>query len=394
MKKLKIIQIITRLDKGGSSRILLDIAKTLDKEKFCVKIISGLTRDAQEDLDKFSLETGVEIIFINSLRRDINIFLDIAALLKIKRILKKENPDIVHLHTSKAGFLGRIAAKLAAVQTVIYMPHGHIFYGYTNFVLTKIYIVLERFSARLCDAIITLSDVESRDFLTRKIGSKDKFFTIHNGIDLKDYQVIDTDRIRELKNEVDVKAPTPVVTVISRLEPVKGVEIFIRALAEVTRVIPNFTALIVGSGTLRESLQLKAKSLNLDEKIKFLGYRADIKEIISLSDIVVNPALNEGLGLVILEAQALGKVVIATEVGGVPEVIIDNQTGILVQAGDYKSLAAAIVRILQDKELAARLAIEAKKRIELEFSKEKMISRLVELYFKFSKAALEEGLEK
>ena len=394
MKKIKIIHIITRLDKGGSSRILLDIAKTLDKEKFCVKIISGLTLDAQEDLDRFSLETGVEIIFVSSLRRDINIFLDIAALFRIRLILKEEKPDIVHLHTSKAGFLGRIAAKFTGVPAVIYMPHGHIFYGYTNFVLTKIYIILERFAARLCDAIITLSDVEARDFLARNIAGKDKFLTIHNGIDLKNYQVIDTNRLEKLKNEVKLEPNTPVITVISRLEPVKGLEVFIQALAEVAKIIPKFTALIVGSGSLRKSLQMKAKALNLEGKVKFLGYRDDIKEIISLSDIIVNPALNEGFGLVILEAQALGKAVLATRVGGVPEVIIDNQTGILVPAGDSKSLAAGIIRILQDTGLAARLATEAKKRIELEFSKEKMISQLVELYFKLVKDAPDEDIKK
>lgn len=385
MKKIKIIHIITRLDKGGSSRVLLDIARSFNRDNFSIKIISGLTMDAQEDLDKFSRETGVEIIFENSLRRDINIFLDIAALFKIKRILKKEKPDIVHLHTSKAGFIGRIAAKFAGVPVCFYMPHGHIFYGYTNFVLTKIYIMLERFGAGFCNAIITLSDVEARDFLARNIAEKDKFFTIHNGIDLKGYQAIDANKLKELRNEVKLGVSAPVITVISRLEPVKGLEIFLQALGEVVKTIPQFMALVVGSGRLREGLEEKAKALNLEGKIRFLGYRTDIKEIISISDIIVDPALNEGLGLVILEAQALGKPVLATRVGGIPEVIIDNQTGILVPAGDFKSLAGEMIRLLRDAELAARLAREAKKRIELEFSKDKMISRLVELYFKFSK---------
>lgn len=385
MNYIKIIHVITRLDKGGASRVLLDIAKTLNKGQFSIKIISGRTSDEQEDLKKFSKQTGIEIIFIDSLRRDINIFLDIFALFKLLNIFKKEKPDIVQAHTSKAGFLSRIAAKLANVPAVIYMPHGHIFYGYTNPFLTYIYVLLERFAAGFCDYIVTLSNIESEEFLSKGIGRSGKFLTIHNGIDLKNYQTINGNRLEELKKEIGFPLATPVITVISRLEPVKGVEVFIGALEELSKSVFQFKALIVGSGSLRQGLEKKAKSLNLGEKILFLGQRDDINEIIFLSDVVVNPAMNEGLGLVILEAQVLGKPVVATKVGGVPEVITDNQTGILVPVGDPKAMAGAISRVLKDKDLAASLIREAKKRVEIEFSKEKMISKFENLYLNLSK---------
>ncbi|MEW6009198.1 MAG: glycosyltransferase family 4 protein [Candidatus Omnitrophota bacterium] len=380
MKKIKIVHIITRLDKGGSSKILLDIAKILNRDNFSIKIISGKTFNPQQDLSKFSNETGIEIFFVNSLQREINIFLDCLALLKLYFLIRKVRPDIVHTHTSKAGFLGRLAARLAGAPKIIYMPHGHVFYGYANPFLTWLFIILERFAACFTDVIITLTDIDREEFLRRKIGSKDKFVTIPNGINIKDYEMLNDAAVVKLRKDLDIPENFNIITTISRLEPIKGIEIFIKAIAKVNETFHNFRALIVGDGILRNRLMKLARELRLDEGIMFLGYRGDIKDIIYLSDVIVNSALNEGQGLVILEAMACSRPVIATKVGGVPEVIIDNQTGILVESGNYEQLATAIIKVLKDKDLATRLGVEAKKRLELEFSQEEMINRIRGLY--------------
>ncbi len=380
MKEIKIIHIITRLDKGGSSKILLDMVRALKKDNFNIKIISGKTLNPQEDLSSFSRETRVEVIFEKCLRRDINIFLDFMALIKLYFLIKKNKPDIVHAHTSKAGFLGRIAAHLAGVPKIFYMPHGHIFYGYASRLLTNLFVILERFAACFTDVFITLTDIDKEEFLRRKIGLREKFVTIPNGVNIKDYEQVNESAVNELRENLQIPENFSVICTISRLEPVKGVEVFIKAIAKVNETFPNFKALIVGDGGEKHKLLKLTECLKLDEKIKFLGFRDDVREIIFLSDVIVNSALNEGQGLAILEAMACAKPVIATKVGGVPEVIIDGQTGILAESGNSEQIASAIIKILNDKELAARLAAEAKKRLIFKFSQEKMINSFRDIY--------------
>jgi glycosyltransferase involved in cell wall biosynthesis len=384
MGKIKIVQIITRLDKGGSAKILLELSRNLNKSKFDLKIISGLTKNPQEDLDKFTKDTGIEIIFVKSLQRNISIFLDIISLYRLYLLLKKYKPDIVHAHTSKAGFLGRLAARLAGVRIIIYMPHGHIFYGYANCPVTYLFIILERFAAKFTTRVVTITNIEKQEFIKRRIGTEDKFVTIHNGLDLKNYQAIDVNGLLALKDNLQIQPGISVISVISRLEPVKGIDIFIRALVGVNKVFPSFLALIVGDGSLKEQLKTLSKDLNLDSKILFLGFLKNVRDIIYLSDLVVNPARNEGLGLAIIEAGALGKTVVATRVGGVPEVVEDNKTGILVESKNPESLALGIIRVLQNKEFAQGLGQKAKEKVSKEFSQDKMISEFEKLYLSLS----------
>ncbi|MBU2540560.1 MAG: GT4 family glycosyltransferase PelF [Candidatus Omnitrophica bacterium] len=385
MKKIKIIHIITRLDRGGSSRIVLDITKSLNKDDFSQKIISGLTKDPEQDLNEFSKQSGVQIIFLDCLRRDINIFLDFFSLFKLYRLIKREKPDIIHTHTSKAGFLGRLAARMAKVEVIIYMPHGNIFYGYAGALLSRLFEILERFCANFTDIIVTLTDIGKKEFLSRGIGGQEKFVTIHNGIDFKEYEQINLRRVEQLKQEFKIAKDCAVVTTVSRLESVKGIEFFIKALKQLDKTGANFKALIVGEGSLKTKLVKFARVLDLEDKIIFLGFREDIKEIIALSDCVVNPALNEGFGLVILEAFALAKPVIATRVGGVREIVEDNNTGILVQPANPDELTEAIVEVLQNKEKTKALTSQAKTKLEKEFTKEKMLASFRDLYLNLAK---------
>jgi glycosyltransferase involved in cell wall biosynthesis len=380
MDKIKIIHIITRLDRGGSSKMLLDIARGLSAAKYDIKIIAGFTINPHEDLSSFSKKTGIEILFVRTLRRDINALFDILALVRLWQIIKKEKPDIVHTHTSKAGFLGRLAAKLAGGPKIIYMPHGNIFYGYAPMPFTKLFIILERFAAGFSDRIVTLTYIERSEFLQRGIGTKGKFVTIHNGIDIKACQIVNQEYALALRRELNIPSDCILITNISRLEPVKGLETFIRALSEAKKTVKDFKALIIGDGSLKDKLNLLTRKLALEDKVLFLGFREDIKEIIYLSDIVVDSALNEGLGLVLLEAGILGKPVVATKVGGIPEVVQDGKTGILVEARDAKALSQAMVRILRDSKLREAMSQQAKAWIAGNFSFELMLEKFNALY--------------
>ncbi|MFH1201748.1 MAG: glycosyltransferase family 4 protein [Candidatus Omnitrophota bacterium] len=379
MEKINIIQIITRLDKGGSSKIVLELAKFLNRQDYLVKIISGLTKDPQEDLDRFSSQTGIQIIFINQLRRNPNPFLDLISFFRLYSVLKKERPQIVHTHTSKAGILGRWAARLAGVHIVVHMPHGHIFYGYFGRLKTDLFIFLEKLTAYITDKIVTLTEIGKNEHIKFGIAKDNKFISIHNGIELDKNLNIKVDKSAK-REELHFLEEDYLVTMVGRLEPVKGHIYFWEAMKEIIRQFPQAKALIVGDGSLKKELENAARKLNIFNVVNFLGEREDVIEIISISDLIALPSLNEGFGLVLLEAGILGKPVVATKVGGIPEVVLDKITGILVPPKDSYALAEAIIGLLKDRELYNDMAKEAKKWVLENFSSDLMLSKFKNLY--------------
>jgi len=379
MSTTKIIQVITRLDKGGSSKIVLSLAKFLNSQGYFVKIISGLTKNPQEDLGRFSSQTGVQIIFINQLRRSPNLFLDLISFVRLHSIFKKERPQIVHTHTSKVGILGRWAARLASVPIIIHMPHGHIFYGYFGKLKTKLFIFLEKLIVYITDKIITLTEIGKLEHIRFGIAKEDKFISIHNGIELDEYLNFRVDKLAKRK-ELHFLDTDYLITTIGRLEPVKGHIYFLEAMKEIVKQLPEAKGLIVGDGSLRKSLEATARKLNILNIANFLGEREDIIEIISISDLIVLPSLNEGFGLVLLEAGILGKPVVASKVGGIPDVVLDKKTGILVPTRDSYALAEAIIGLLKDRELYNDMAKEAKKWVLENFSSDLMLSKFQNLY--------------
>lgn len=374
MNKIKILHIITRLDRGGSSRIVLTLVKSLPKESYQLTIVTGLTRFPEENLEDYSYITGVKILYLNQLRRSINVVLDLISFFRLFLIIKRERPVIVHTHTSKAGILGRWAAKLAGVPIIIHMPHGHIFYGYFGRLKTMFFIFLERITASITDKIITLTEQGKSEHIKFNIAKDDKFITIHNGIEVEKYLNAKIDFLNK-KRQLGIQESKPVITMIARLEPVKGHIYFLEAIKGVIKQFPEAKALIVGDGSLRKKLEDLAKKLNIFNRVIFLGERQDTLELISISDLIVLSSLNEGLGLVLLEAGILGKPVVATKVGGICEVVLDSRTGILIPPEDSQALADAILKLSKDKQLYNRMSIEAKEWVARNFSQQQMINK-------------------
>lgn len=380
-KILNILHIITRLDKGGSTDIVLSFAEHQAKQH-SVTVISGKTvpKD-QEQAQLIAEKSGFKLIFIPELVREISIINDCLAFIQLIKIISKENYDLIHTHTSKAGILGRWAASFAqtfnsqlSTMQIIHMPHGHIFYGYYGFLKTQLFILLERITALITDKIITLTKIGSEEHLKFGIASQKKFVAISNGINEKKYLSFKVDTANK-KKELDIPPGSIVVTTVARLEPVKGVRYFIESIPLITQSLNHqITFLIVGDGSLRNELEQQAKSLNVD--IKFLGERNDVPEILTISDIFVLPSLMEGFGIVLLEAMILGKPVIATSVGGIPEIVVDKETGLLVPPSNPEKLAAAIIQLLENSSLRKKLGEKGKQRVLQNYTQEKMLANL------------------
>lgn len=383
MDKVKLLYIITRLDRGGSSEMVLLTLLRLNQEKFDITIMSGPSREPDEKLIESVKKKGVRFIFDSFLVRGPSPVKDFLTLLKIFFLIKKEKFDIIHTHTSKAGILGRIAAKWTTSKDyrpiIIHTPHGHVFYGYYGVVLSKLFLILEKLAASFTDKIIALTEKEIDEYLQFGISrNRAKFISIPNGLDLNRIANLKIDPVRKRK-EFGLPEEVKLIGSAGRLELVKGYKYFIEASLIVKKSFPNCLFLLIGDGSLCGELQHQIEKLNLWQNFKILGWRDDVNEIISLLDVFVLSSLNEGMGLVLVEAMAMGKPVVATNVGGIPSVVIDGETGILVPPKNPDAIAEAIIFLLQNPEKMKKMGEAGKERTKL-FSIEVMIEKTQRLY--------------
>jgi glycosyltransferase involved in cell wall biosynthesis len=379
MKKLKVLQIITRIDKGGSAEDIVITAMGLDKERYELTLMSGPVEDPSQDRKKEIEGYGIRHIFIPELVRNINLFKDLMAFLKIYRVLRKEKFDIVHTHTSKAGLLGRLAAKMARVPIIIYTPHGHVFFGYFSSLKTKIFILLEKLASPLADKIVALTNGEKEDYIVYKIASERKLAIICSGVDLNRFKELSSDEKRKIKKELGIPENSLVVGTAGRLVPIKGLEFLVEASKIIVSKYPDTYFLFAGDGPLRQSLEKKACRMGVKDNIIFLGWRDDVPKIISIFDIFVLPSLNEGMGRVLVEAMSLGKPIVASEIGGIPDLVIHGKNGFLVPPKNPKELAKYIQILLDNEEKRQKLGL-AGKRMAVNFSAQIMLKKTSNLY--------------
>jgi len=408
-KKIKVIHIITRLDKGGSAENVLITCKELDKNKYDTILVYGLSQG-------ISCQLPVRNYKVDELVREISPLKDVVAFWKIYKIIKNEKPEIVHTHSSKAGFLGRWAAWLSRITSyklqatkVIHTPHGHIFYGYYGKLKTLLFLFLERLTAKITDKLIALTEGEKKESLNFDVGKPDQWTVIHSGVNppglpfskgggtleklSKDGFVIGTQsRFFKGGSALDNFSKNGlVIGTVARLEPVKGVKYFVEAIPMIFNLLtfsPShfLTFLIVGDGSERKILENKVEKYGLKDKVIFTGMREDVLDLISTMDIYVQPSLNEGMGKTLVQAMYLSKPVVATNVQGIPDVVIDGETGILVQPERPDLLASAIVKLIEDQNLRKKMGEKGFQYVNEKidgyprFSIERMIFLLEKLY--------------
>jgi glycosyltransferase involved in cell wall biosynthesis len=378
MAKTKVLHIITRLDRGGSAENTLLTVIGLDKERYEVALISGPSAEPIDRLMDRAQASGVRLITVKNLVRKISPWRDFKALFALYRLVKGGRYDIVHTHSSKAGILGRWAAHLAGVPHLVHTPHGHVFYGYYNKLVTRLFVLLERLTACFSDKIVALTPQEVKEYLALGIGEPEKFIVIHSGVELACFRGIGAPG-PEVRAELNIPRDLPVVGSVGRLEEVKGYRYFIEAASLIIEKIPEVCFLLVGDGSLRARLQRQATDFGLEHRFVFTGWRDDVPRMISAMDIFVLSSLNEGMGKVLVEAMALKKPIVATRVGGVPGLIKDGRNGILVPPEDPSALAAAVIGLLEDKPRAERLGLEAGRGIEW-YSAQYMVRKIEGLY--------------
>lgn len=328
----------------------------------------------------FIRQKGIRVFNIPIARR-INPVSDFISLLKLYKLIKKEKFDIVHTATSKAGFIGRLAAHLAKTPVIIHTVYELPQNSAKNPCLKLFYRVLERVSAKWADKLITISMPNANQILREKITSQDKLALIPNGIDIEKFN-IKIDKSKK-KKELGLESGFKVIGTVGRLEPVKGHKYLLEAAEYVIKRFPQAVFLIIGEGYLKDKLREAVKAKNIEKNVIMLGFREDLTEILHTLDIYVSASLWEGFGVAIAEAMACGLPVVTTGVGGTADFAADGVTALVVPPANPRALGNAITDLLGNPSKAASLGRNAREKIKNEFSEELMIEKSWVVYKEF-----------
>ncbi len=375
-KKIKIAHIITKMELGGAQQNTLYTLKHLNREKFETILISG--KGGMLTQETFLSLTN-RVFFIGELVRKINPLFDFIALIKIWHLLKKEKINLVHTHSSKAGILGRWAAKLAGVPYIIHTYHGFGFNDYQKWPVRWLFIGIERITAFITAKLVVVSGENTKKAMANKIGKKNQYVVIHSGVKIKELSFNPIIK-KEKRKEFGFRDEDFVIGMIACFKPQKDPLSFILLAHKVSACLPQAKFLLVGDGLLRPSIEKLISKLNLQEKIQLPGWRRDIPQLIQSFDIMVLTSLWEGLPRVFLEAMVLGVPVVATNVDGAREVIKNGINGFLVPPKDVASMAEKVVYLFKNEEKRKKMGIQSKTMLSSSFDIDQMVKEIEKLY--------------
>jgi len=337
VKKIKILRIIARLNIGGPARHVVYLSEGLPDERYTTTLAYGSLDLGEGDMSYLARERNIKSFFIPELSRKINPLRDLKAFLKIYSIMRMEKPDIVHTHTAKAGTLGRLAAILAGIPIKVHTYHGHVFHGYFSKRMTFVFLWIERFLSIFTDRIIAISEKQKNELLDfYKIGNEQKYSIVSLGFEMHDF-LNAHEKSGRFKREHNFRKDDILIGTVGRLVPVKNHPMLIRIAHKLKKKIPpevfkKVKFVVIGNGPEKDKLKEYAASCGIGENFLFLGWVKDIASAYADLDIVTLTSRNEGTPLSLIEAFASGKPVIATDVGGVSNVL--GGFGVLVQKDD------------------------------------------------------------
>lgn len=392
---IRILHVITRMVKGGAQENTLANVLGLDGPGWESSLATGPAEGPEGSLEPECLATGVRMLRVPELVRELAPATDLRALQRLINVFKKERPHIVHTHTSKAGIIGRIAARRAGVPIVVHTPHGHVFHSYESRLKSLLFVTAERRCAAMADRLVALTDTERREHLDLGVGAAHKWRVVHSGVDFAPFEAARGEG-PAVRRELGIAPTACVIGTVGRLVPIKGQSYLIDAFAQIAAGRNDLHLLLVGDGELRSPLVAQAKALGLavvehDQdggspsaasggSVHFTGLRRDVPRLMAALDLFTLPSLNEGMGRVLVEAMAMELPCIASRVSGIPDVVVDGETGWLVSPRDPAALAGALRAALQEPDEARARGVRGRRRVAPAFSVERMVEKLETLY--------------
>lgn len=362
INKNNIMFLLQGLEMGGLEKMVVDLVNNMPPSYR----ISMCCYDSLGPLLK-SISSSIEVIY---LKRKSGF--DLSYIMKLFKVMRKKKIEIVHLHNRTAFIYGTIAARLAGIRNIIYTEHGR------TIKLTRKAKIAHRLMNRVLKKTVVVTRY-LKEMLVEKEGfNPNKIIIIPNGIDGSKF-MINKSTLRE-ENDLSLKEEDKIIGIVARLDPIKNHKCLIGAMTLIEKEEPKAKLLVVGDGPLKSTLIKKVKDRNLQETIYFLGEREDIPNILAGVDLFVLSSLSEGMSITLVEAMAAGLPIIATEVGGNPDLIDHGKNGILVPKGDENAMASAILKVLKNTKIARSLGAEARKKYESEYTLDMMVKKYIAIY--------------
>ena len=376
---IKILNIITRLNIGGASIHVVEISQMFQGGVYSSTVLYGDVESNESDMLYLAKEYDFPMINLPTMGRSINLLQDLLLIPKVYKIIRRLSPDIVHTHTAKAGLVGRVAARLAGVPVILHTFHGNNFRGYFGKLMSLVSINLERALARISTRIIAISDQQRDELLSFNICQAEKLRVIHLGFEFG--KIIHDDSHQGMfKAALGIPVETKLVGFVGRLTAIKNPFSFIDIARRVLKERDDVIFAFVGDGELSESLKAEVRLLGLEAKIIFTGFIKDLRPLYADMDALLLCSLNEGTPVAIIEAMANRVPVLASQVGGVPNLIKDGQSGWLFAHQDKDGFASCLMKVLEDPELCDRITAQAWQDISDRYSAQRLKAELEQLF--------------
>lgn len=379
---IRCIHVITRLILGGAQENTLLTVEGLNRlDGYETTLVTGPAIGPEGNLIERARTNKVDLIVLDIMRRAINPWRDWQTYCALVRIFREKRPDIVHTHSSKAGVLGRFAAHRAGVPLIIHTIHGSPFHRNQNTLANLLFRTLERRAARCSHRLISVADAMTEQFVQAGVAAKEKFITIHSGMEVEPFLRDDGARDR-VRREFGIADTDIVIGKIARLFHLKGHADVLRAFAGISRRFRTARLLFVGNGILRRRLHALASKLGLADRVTFAGLVPPdrIPDMIKAMDLLLHASLREGLARVLPQALLSGCPVISYDVDGAREVVRNGETGFLVPPRSVEGLRDAMVHALSDLDAARAMARRGRELFTDQFRAETMVRRIADVY--------------
>ena len=370
-KRMKIFYLITDLEPGGAENLLLEFCKYISKEEFDISV--GYLK-GKGGLKKIFKKAGIRVFDLNMRTR-----IDVFCLLRLAGFIKSEKFDIVHTHLIDADIFGFFAAKIAGIRRIVSTKHN------TDDFRKKrtIPMLLDTFVGNKVSMNIAVSN-SVREFLIKYQKIKpEKIEVVYNGINIEKF--LPRKNKEKAKTGLGLNPKDHVIGLIGRFEKQKGHVYLVEAASKIISDIENVHLVFLGEGSLKKSIQGEVERLKLKSQVTFLNLREDVAAVLNAMDILVLPSLWEGLGMVLLEAMAAGVPVLASDVDGIREAVVNNQTGILVPPADSGKLAEQVLALLKDEYLRCTLSKNGRDFVEEKFNINKFVNKMESIYQQLKK---------
>ena len=383
-KKIKILRIINRFNIGGPTYNATFLTRFISDD-FETLLVGGLPEEGEADSLHILEEYGVTPILINEMQRVPNIISDRKALKKIKEIIKEFKPDIVHTHAAKAGALGRKAAYDCKVPVIVHTFHGHVFHSYFSKYKTELYRQIEKRLAKRSTGIIAISDIQKNELTDiYRIAKKDKVEVIQLGFDLNPFQENLVEKRKKTREEYNLTDDQIAIAIIGRLAPIKNHDLFLESIKLVQKETKqNLVFFIVGDGDQKKVIEDNISNLKkeIEIDIRMTSWIKDIKTFNAGMDIICLTSDNEGTPVSLIEAQACNIPIVSTDVGGVRDIVSENETGYISPKNDAKHFSKNLLLLTEDKINRERMSQNGWTFVKNKFHYTRLVSDMEKYYF-------------